>query len=105
MTLEEIEVQNALGTLGQNREFYLFLFQTTDTEIIKFVGRHSKEGNLLRALSCNPNTPFSILRRIYKTSSDNLSRKIAWDRIIKRWERRYNREAPTQYKVRPFIPV
>ena len=102
ITLEEIKIQEALGTLS-NASFYEELHHIDDIEILKFVGLESKDPTLRRAVSTNIYTPYSILRQMYKHDTDYYVRENAWSRIIKRYERRFGYPAPLHHRRKIFI--
>ena len=102
LTLEEVKIQEALGTLS-NASFYTELHLTTDIEILRFVGLNSKCAKLRRAVSTSIYTPYSILRQMYKHDIDYYVRSNAWECIIKRYERRFGYPAPLHHRRKIFI--
>lgn len=104
MTLNEVKIQEALGVLEDSNDFYLELYYITDIEILKFIGINSSSCFLRRAVAINLCTPYSVLRYIYKNDPDNMTRQIAWRRVLDRWCRLFNQtKVPNHYRVRPFI--
>lgn len=103
ITLDEIKLQNALGVLGSDGDLYAELYHTSDLEVIKFIVIYTTYSTLHRAVASNLNTPYSILRHLYKYNPDYYVKEIAWDRIIQRYIRRFGSNVPPEYKRRPFI--
>lgn len=103
MTLEEIKIQEALGTLGSGASFYEELYHLDNLEILRFVGLESKDYRLRRAVATNKNTPYSILRQMYKNDTDYYVREISWKRVIDRYERRFGSPAPLSHSRKIFI--
>ena len=102
ITLDEIKIQEALGTLS-NASFYEELYHLEDIEILKFVGLESKDYTLRRAVATNMHTPYSILRQMYKYDLDYYVREIAWGRVVARYERRFGSPAPLHIRRKIFI--
>lgn len=104
MTLDEIKIQESLGTLDSvvDSSFYEELVETDNIEILKFVALNVKSSSLRRCIAVNKNTPYSILRRLYKFDPDYYVRETAWDQIVERYERRFG---PASLAIRRKIFV
>jgi hypothetical protein len=103
LSLDEIKVQDALGTLGDNVEFCDEIQNTTDLKIIEFIGIYSKNRKLRYMVALNINTPYSIIRHLYKYDDDYYNKQAAWNRVIQRYISRFGDNVPLMFKVRPFI--
>ncbi len=91
ITLNEIRVQIALGTLDP--ALCPEIYHITDQEILTSLA-FCDDVSLRRAVAANPNTPFRIHYKQYTEDSDVLVRECAWEHTRLRYVRRFDREPP-----------
>jgi len=91
ITLDEIKVQIALGTLDTS--LYTEIYHITDKEVLTYLA-FCNDVTLRRAAAQNPNTPFSVHQKQYTEDSDLLVKECAWEHVRLRYVRRFYREPP-----------
>lgn len=99
ITLDEIRVQLALGTMSP--EIYAELYHIDDRQILTFCA-FCANVILRRAAAANPYTPFSVHYRQYSEDSDLLVQECAWEHTRLRYSRMFHVE-PIPPWYRPAI--